>query len=313
MVIDSHVHLFFEGSDPEQFFMGCARQGVAFFGRNKPPEEYQDVKQLFDQTLQILSDKTGERLISEMNKANIKKAIMLPLDFWLKYPTSEHLGVSIKRKNEIFGEVVETYPDRLKTYFGIDPRRRDAVDLLNNAMKKWEPVGLKIHPTAGFFPDDPICYPLYEEASNYGLPILIHSGQEPAPMGAKWSHPMYIDTVAADFPNTTIIIAHCGHGWWLQALDFAISKPNLYVDFSGWQFPYTLNPDYFWKPLRRAIDMLGPWRVLFGTDGSMLDIILSPKKWAKVVKNPSKSTEIEFTEREIEIFTEKAAQKLYNI
>ena len=90
-------------------------------------------------------------------------------------------------------------------------------------------------------------------------------------------------------------------------------KPNLYVDFSGWQFAYILNPDYFWKPLRLAIDMLGPWRVLFGIDGSMLDAILSTKNWAKAASNPSASTEIKFTEQEIEIFMSKAAQKLYSL
>ncbi|MEJ2248364.1 MAG: amidohydrolase family protein [Candidatus Lokiarchaeota archaeon] len=312
MKIDSHVHLFFEGSDPEEFFIGCAKQGVAFFGRNKPSEEYQDWRQLYDQTLNILFDKTGERLIGEMDKAGLDKAILLPLDFWLKYPRSEHKGISIKEKNEIFGNAVKSYPDRLNTYFGIDPRRKDAIELLDYAMKKWEPIGLKIHPTAGFYPDDPICFPLYERASEYDIPILIHSGQEPAPMEVKWTHPMRIDTIAAEFPEIKIIIAHCGHGFWRQAIDVAMTKPNVYVDFSGWQFMYRLNPDYFWKPLRMAIDILGPWRVLFGTDGSMLDVILSPKRWVKAVSNPSKSTEIKFSEEEIDIFMGKAAQKIYN-
>jgi len=313
MIIDSHVHLFFEGSDPEEFFLGCSRAGVNIFGKDKPMEERQDAQQLYDQQLAILSDKDGSRLINEMDKAKVDKAIMLPLDFWLRYPTTQHEGISIKEKNQIYGNVVETYPDRLKTHFGVDPRRKDAISLLNEAMKKWEPIGIKIHPTAGFYPDDPLCYPLYERAIEYGLPILIHSGQEPAPMGVKWSHPMYIDTIAADFPEATIIIAHCGHGWWRQALDFAIMKPNLYVDFSGWQILFNLNPDYFWRPLRMAIDTLGPWRVLFGTDGSMLDVFLTTKKWVKSAKNPSKSTEINFTEREIELFMGEAARKLYNL
>jgi len=313
MTIDSHVHLFFEGSDPEEFFMGCAKAGVSIFGKDKPKEEHQDARQLYLQLMDILSDKDGSRLIKEMDKANIDKAILLPLDFWLKYPKAEYSGISVKEKNEIYANVVETYPDRFKTYFGIDPRRKDARMLLDLAMKKWEPVGLKIHPTAGFYPDDPVCYPLYELAIDYNLPILIHSGQEPAPMESKWSHPMYIDKVAADFPEATVIVAHCGHGWWRQTLDLAIMKPNMYVDFSGWQPLFNLNPDYFWEPLRFAIDTLGPWRVLFGSDGSMLDVFLSPKKWAKAASNPSKTTEIDFSEHEIEIFTEKAAKKLYGL
>jgi hypothetical protein len=261
----------------------------------------------------VLSDKDGSRLIKEMKKANIDKAIMLPLDFWLKYPTSDHQGISIKEKNKIYANVVKTYPDKLKTHFGINPMRKDAVSLLHEAMKKWEPVGLKIHPTAGFYPDDPICYPLYKTAIEYDLPILIHSGQEPAPMEVKWSHPMYIDKVAAEFTEAKIIIAHCGHGWWRQTLDIAMMKPNIYVDFSGWQITYSLNPDYFWEPLRMAIDFLGPWRVLFGTDGSMYDVFMSSKKWVNSASHPSDETQITFTKDEIEIFMGRAAEKLYSL
>jgi predicted TIM-barrel fold metal-dependent hydrolase len=313
MIIDSHVHLFFEGSDPEQFFLGCARVGVAIFGKDKIKSEQMDPNQLYLDQMGVLSDKDGSRLVKEMKKAKIDKAILLPLDFWLKYPTSDHQGVSIKEKNQIFANVVETYPDKLKTHFGINPMRKDAIELLNYAMKKWEPIGLKIHPTAGFYPDDPICYPLYKEAINYNLPILIHSGQEPAPMEIKWSHPMYIDTVAAEFPEAKLIIAHCGHGWWRQALDVAMMKPNVYVDFSGWQITYGLNPNYFWEPLRMAIDILGPWRVLFGTDGSMYDVFMSPKKWVEAASNPTETTQIKFTKEEIEIFMGRAAQKLYSL
>jgi len=182
MKVDSHVHLFFERSDPEEFFMGCAKAGVSIFGKDKSKEKHQDAEELYFQLMDVLSDEDGSRLIKEMNRAGIDKAILLPLDFWLKYPKTEFEGISIKEKNEIYGNVVETYPDKFKTYFGVDPRRKDARDLLELAMKKWQPVGLKIHPTAGFYPDDPLCYPLYELAIDYDLPILIHSGQEPAPM-----------------------------------------------------------------------------------------------------------------------------------
>ncbi len=199
MNIDSHVHLFFEGSDPEEFFMGCARVAAAISGRAK--EEYQDAYRLYQQLLVVLSDKNGERLIREMKRAKIDKAILLPLDFWLKFPISENQNkISVKEKNDIHANVVETHPDRLKTFFGIDPRRKEAIQLLDRAMKKYEPIGLKIHPTAGFFPDDSICFPLYKRATDYGLPILIHSGSEPAPMEAKYSHPVYIDSLAAEFP-----------------------------------------------------------------------------------------------------------------
>ncbi|MGQ9721956.1 MAG: amidohydrolase family protein, partial [Candidatus Jordarchaeum sp.] len=155
--------------------------------------------------------------------------------------------------------------------------------------------------------------PLYEKAQEYEVPVLIHSGNEPAPMIIKYSQPKYIDAVAADFPDLKIIIAHMGHGWWREAVDLASMKPNVYLDFSGWQTIYINNPDYLWYPLRMAIDLLGPWRVLFGTDGSMLNVVMPLKNWVEAVKNPKSPLGIEFSSNEIEIIMGKAAAKLYKI
>ncbi len=310
MIVDSHIHIYFDGSDPDPLFLGFASIGASWFGRMK--SDKLDVKEVYKHDIGLLFDKTGERLINEMRKAKIDKSILMPLDFWLKTPSLESQGMPIKEKNELYGSIVATYPDKLKTYFGVDPRRKNAIEMLDQAMKSHEPIGLKIHPTTGFYPDDPeICYPLYKRAAEYDLPILIHSGAEPYPMEVKYTHPMYIDSVAAAFPDTTIIVAHCGLSWWQQTLGFAIMKPNMYVDFSGWQFPYLQNPDYFWTALRKAFDVLGPWRVLFGSDGNTFDPMITNRKWVRAVSKPP--TEIKFTEEEIEIFMGKAAQKLYNL
>ncbi len=40
MIVDSHVHVFFEGSDPEEFFLGCARMASVLF--SKGGEQPQD-------------------------------------------------------------------------------------------------------------------------------------------------------------------------------------------------------------------------------------------------------------------------------
>jgi hypothetical protein len=310
MIVDSHVHIYFDGSDPEPLFLGFVSVAAAWFGRHK--SEKLNVKESYKHDITLLFDKTGERLINDMRKAKIDKSILLPLDFWLKDPTLESQGMPIKEKNDLYGNIVAKYPDKLKTYFGVDPRRKNAIEMLDQAMKSQEPIGIKIHPTSGFYPDDPkICYSLYKRAAEYDLPIVIHSGAEPYPMEAKYSHPMYIDSVAANFPDTTIIVAHCGHGWWQQTINFASQKPNLYVDFSGWQFSYLQNPDYFWTALRKAIDAIGPWRVLFGSDGNVFDAVMTNRKWVRAVSKPS--TDIKFTEEEIEIFMGKAAQKLYSL
>jgi predicted TIM-barrel fold metal-dependent hydrolase len=311
LIIDSHVHLFFEGSDPEEFFMGCARTASAIFG--KETGEYPDPVELYKSFLDILSDRTGDKLVASMDEAGVDKAILLPLDFWLKYPKASRTYLTMEEKNRIYAEATERHPDRLMSFFGIDPRRKDALRLFERGVRDWGMKGLKIHPTAGFYPDDTVCYAIYEKAQEYGVPVLIHSGNEPAPMDIKYSQPKYIDTVAADFPDLKIIIAHMGHGWWREAVDLASMKPNVYLDFSGWQTLYINNPDYLWYPLRMAIDLLGPWRILFGTDGSMLNVVMPLKDWVEAVKNPQSPAGIEFSSEEIEIIMGKASTKLYKI
>jgi hypothetical protein len=174
-------------------------------------------------------------------------------------------------------------------------------------------IGLKLHPTTGFYPNDPVCTPLYKKALEYNIPVLVHSGNEPAPLRIKFSQPKYIDTVAAEFPDLKIIIAHAGHGWWQEAVDLASVKPNVYVDFAGWQMEYMNGHDYFYQPLRFALDTLGPWRILFGTDGSMLDVILSPGDWILAHKEIQSPAGVRFDAEEIEIVLGHAAARLYNL
>ena len=101
MIIDSHVHLFFEGSHPEAFFIGSARAGIGFFNKNSGDLDA-DISRIYETQLQLLSDKNGDKLVAKMNEAGIDKAVILPLDFWLGVPKSK--GMSIEEKNIPYGE-----------------------------------------------------------------------------------------------------------------------------------------------------------------------------------------------------------------
>ena len=60
-------------------------------------------------------------------------------------------------------------------------------------------------------------------------------------MKLKYSNPIFIDDVAADFPDMPIILAHPSFPWQEEALSVATHKPNVYIDLSGW------SPRYFPK------------------------------------------------------------------
>ena len=99
----------------------------------------------------------------------------------------------------------------------------------------------------GFYPNDRSAYVLYEAIAEGGVPALFHTGQTGVGAGMrggmgmrlKYSNPMYLDDVAADFPDMPIILAHPSFPWQEEALSVATHKPNVYIDLSGW------SPRYF--------------------------------------------------------------------
>jgi predicted TIM-barrel fold metal-dependent hydrolase len=124
-----------------------------------------------------------------------------------------------------------------------------------------------------------MAYPLYDELQSLGVPALFHTGQTgigsglPGGRGIKlrYSDPMLLDDVAADFPHLTIIMAHPSVPWQDAAIAVAQHKANVYIDLSGW------SPKYFPPQLVRAANTLLKTKVLFGSDYPLL----RPERWIK--------------------------------
>ena len=129
----------------------------------------------------------------------------------------------------------------------------------------------------GFYPNDRMAYPLYEAINDGGAIALFHTGQTgvgsgmPGGMGMrlKYSNPMYMDDVAADFPDLKIILAHPSFPWQEEALSVATHKPNVYIDLSGW------SPKYFPPILVRYINSILQDKMLFGSDWP----VITPDRW----------------------------------
>ena len=55
----------------------------------------------------------------------------------------------------------------------------------------------------------------------------------------KYSNPMCLDDVAADFPELQIVLAHPSFPWQDEAISVCLHKQNVWIDLSGW------SPRYF--------------------------------------------------------------------
>ena len=311
MIIDGHCHLVADGWYPDSVVLGiCAVMKDVVARSTGVSLEAADLAASF---MPVLVDPTGEKLLAAMDAAGVGRACVFAVDYGLAIGGEPR--VPVEEQNRVIADLVGRHPDRLTAFFAIDPRRPDGLPMFQRAVEDWHMRGLKLYPPTGYFPHDPACYPYYRKCLEYGIPALFHTGSLPAPLKSRMGRPLHLDDVAADFPGLSIIMAHTGIAAWEEALEVAAVKPNVYLDFSGWQVTFLQTPSEFYRVLRRALDVVGPWRVFFGSDGPILNPLLPLDRWVLAFKDPDLSScpQITFTDDEKEIILGKAFARLMKL
>ncbi len=96
--------------------------------------------------------------------------------------------------------------------------------------------GLKLLPSYDlYYPNDPRMYKVYQIAERLKIPVMFHIGSSRFKgTRMKYCDPIYLDDVAQDFPNLTIVLCHGGRGFEYQKA-FFLSKlhKNIHIDISG--------------------------------------------------------------------------------
>ena len=291
MIIDMHTHLCSRDGVVQPFWDGWAE--VAALRVNRPLEKVQ-------KRLPEFWDVSGDMIVKDMDAAGIDKSVLLAIDWGLAH----HLGepnASIEEINKSYADSVKKHPQRLIAFAGIDPRRNSAAKLVDRFLKEWGMKGIKFHTAAGFYPNDRACYPIYEKALEYGVPVLLHTGEVLKPLYFKYCQPIYVQEVAMDFPDLPIILAHTGGCWYPEAVAICNNTTNVYLDLSVWQ-PRLLRPLAFYRALRTLLDSV-PWqRVLFGSDYPFLKLLTNQERWVKAfteIPDSVKEQGIEFKDEEI--------------
>lgn len=169
--------------------------------------------------------------------------------------------------------------DVLLPFGSVDPRTgEEAIVEAQRQAQELGVRGFKFHPTVqGFDPSDQQYVPLWEALQKIGLPLIFHTGQNgmgagtPGGAGLKlrYSNPLLLDDVAADFPDLQIIMAHPSVPWQDEAISIATHKSNVFIDLSGW------SPKYFPEKLVRSANNILSGKLLFGTDYPLI----TPQKW----------------------------------
>jgi predicted TIM-barrel fold metal-dependent hydrolase len=176
--------------------------------------------------------------------------------------------------NDFMARLAARYPGTLMGFGSVDPHDSGALEEMRRAADLGL-KGLKFHPTMqAFDPGEQRFYPLWRRAEELGLVLLFHTGTcgigagTPGAGGTKirYSHPGFLDAVAADFPGVQWIAAHFGWPWHLECLAIALHKSNVWIELSGWA-PRYLPPEVVREAEKRLND-----RTLFGSDYPFIEL-----------------------------------------
>lgn len=171
-------------------------------------------------------------MLEEMAEAGIDKAVVPVRRLANAQVTNEELleFLQMQGKDKFYGMA------------GVDPLEGEgALEEIERYIVNGPCVGLTLEPGYCFKPlkaDDEILYPIYEKCQRENIPIFLSFGGLVGPY-MEYNNPIFVDHVAADFPDLKLILAHGGYPYVTQSCYVAFSRPNVYLvpDFYATRVP----------------------------------------------------------------------------
>lgn len=165
----------------------------------------------------------------------VDKAII----FSLRYADS----TGIDGDDEVTAAAVAKYPKKFVGFAALDPRRADAMELLEHAIQDLGLNGVKFGPIYNAVSLlDPRMEPFYRFCVKNNLPLTMHMGTTYA-RNAPLDHgrPIHVEEIALRHPDLKLIMAHMGHPWYEECIAVARKQPNVCCEVSAlfyrpWQF-----------------------------------------------------------------------------
>lgn len=193
-----------------------------------------------------LWDSPPQRALSLMDSAGIQCSICM---------TYCDASPDNREPLEYIQQCVVQHPSRLIGYARINPMfGKQSEELLEFAITSMNMKGLKLHPMSYMSPPwSRETVHIMKTAARLDVPVLFHCGDE------ELTLPLQIEQGARQCPEANIILGHMGGYFHVDdAIGVACRNPNVYLETSGMPYPYMI---------LRAIETLGPHRVLFASDG----------------------------------------------
>ncbi|MCA9594411.1 MAG: amidohydrolase family protein [Myxococcales bacterium] len=169
--------------------------------------------------------------------------------------------------------------------------------------------GIKLYPGYDKYAiNDPSLEQVFRIAAKHDVPILIHTGDTYSKEAkVRQAHPLLVDDVAVDFPDTKFVMCHLGNPWFQDAAEVLYKNDNVFADISGLtlgEFSYQFER-YVSLRVKEMITYMGdPGRqLLYGTD------------WPLVKMKPYLAflDDLEISEEKLESVCWRTASRLFKV
>jgi predicted TIM-barrel fold metal-dependent hydrolase len=259
-VSDAHVHFF-----SHRFFAALAEQKKAPVDSLAPVLGWQlpadDPQQL------------ANAWIHELDRQGVSRAALI---------------ASVPGDQESVIAAVRTFPQRFYGYMMVNAAAPSQAGDVEQALSSGHIHGLCFFPAMHRYSiqDDRVAALLDLLAVSPRTIAFVHCGVLsvgvrkklglPSPFDMRFSNPIDVHAMALRYPKVRFVIPHFGAGYLREALMLCDLCPNVYLDTSSsnsWMRYEESHLDLR-AVFRRALDVAGPKRVLFGTDSSYF-----PRGW----------------------------------
>jgi predicted TIM-barrel fold metal-dependent hydrolase len=189
---------------------------------------------------------------------------------------------SIPNDTRSIGCAMETQPDRFNGIYMANPLLPSADIRFQAAADEDQISGVFLFPSLHHYSmhDDKVCALLQVLAGHPHALVYVHCGVLsigfrkklglPCHFDMRYANPIDLFEVAARFSRINFVIPHFGAGYFREALMVADQCPNVYLDTSSsnsWM-KYQAETLDLAGVFRKALDVVGPKRLLFGSDSS---------------------------------------------
>ena len=213
----------------------------------------------------------GDRWITELDRHSVSRAALI---------------ASIPGDAVSVAEAVAHHPHRFVGFFMHNPSALDSDGVLDRALNDYKMHAICLFPAMhGYRLDDDGVERVFRAAAAHGAAVFVHCGVLtvgvrkklglPSRFDLRLGDPLVLARTALAFPQVPVIVPHFGAGFFREALMAADQCPTIHFDTSSsnsWiRFDGGQSLD---GVFRSALAVVGPSRLLFGTDSSFF-----PRGW----------------------------------